>query len=114
MSVWNSIANWVSEKVGWLVDKLAFWRKGSDEMNGNAHAGGLPYVPYDNYPALLHRGESVMTAADSQGLLAAVQQIAQNGSSGGTFNITVQSVLDGRVIGESVTKYQTQKARAMA
>ena len=80
--------------------------------SGNAHAGGLPYVPYDNYPAMLHRGESVMTAADSQRLLQAVKQIAENGSGGGTFNITVQSVLDGRVIGESVTRYQAQKARA--
>ena len=115
VSVWNSIANWVSDKVNWLIDKLAFWRRGSGEMEGgNAHAGGLPYVPYDNYPALLHRGESVMTAADSQGLLEAVKQIAQNSNGGGTFNITVQSVLDGRVIGESVTRYQTQKARAMA
>ena len=115
VSVWNDIANWVSDKVNWLIDKLAFWRRGSSEMEGgNAHAGGLPYVPYDNYPALLHRGESVMTAADSQGLLEAVKQIAQNSNGGGTFNITVQSVLDGRVIGESVTRYQTQKARAMA
>ena len=114
VSVWNDIANWVSDKVNWLIDKLAFWRRGSSEMEGgNAHAGGLPYVPYDNYPALLHRGESVMTAADSQGLLEAVKQIAQNSNGGGTFNITVQSVLDGRVIGESVTRYQTQKARAM-
>ena len=55
-----------------------------------------------------------MTAADSQGLLAAVQKIAENGGSGGDINITVQSILDGRVIGESVTRYQTQKARAMA
>ena len=113
VSVWNSIANWVSEKVGWLMDKLAFWRKGSGEMGGESHAGGLPLVPYDNYPAMLHRGEAVMTAADTQGLLNAVQQIAQNGNTG-TINITVQSVLDGRVIGESVTRYQTQKARAMA
>lgn len=113
VSVWNSISSWVSEKVGWLMDKLAFWRKGSDEMGGESHAGGLPLVPYDNYPAMLHRGEAVMTAADTQGLLNAVQQIAQNGNTG-TINITVQSVLDGRVIGESVTRYQTQKARAMA
>ena len=25
------------------------------------HASGLPYVPYDNYPARLHRGEMVLT-----------------------------------------------------
>lgn len=33
---------------------------------GKNHASGLPYVPYDNYPALLHRGERVVTAADNR------------------------------------------------
>lgn len=115
VNVWNQIASWVSDKVNWLIDKLAFWRRGSGEMSGGeSHAGGLPLVPYDNYPAMLHRGEAVMTAADTQGLLNAVQQIAENGGNGGTINITVQSVLDGRVIGESVTRYQNNKARAYA
>jgi len=115
VSVWNSIANWVSEKVGWLVDKLAFWRSGSNEMNGASHAGGLPYVPYDNYPALLHRGETVLNAGDTQNLMNNIQKIADNGGgSSGPITIVVQSVLDGRVIGESVTKYQNQKARAFA
>ena len=30
------------------------------------HAGGLPYVPRDNYPALLHQGEKVVPAGTSQ------------------------------------------------
>lgn len=114
VDIWNSISQWVSEKVSWLIDKLAFWRSGNSEMSGNAHAGGLPMVPYDNYPALLHRGESVMTAADSQGLLAAVEKIAENSGNGAPINITVQSVLDGRVIGETVTRYQNNRARAYA
>ena len=109
VSVWNSISTWVSEKVGWLMDKLTFWKSGSDEME--SHAGGLPFVPYDNYPALLHQGESVMTAADSQSLLADVRKIAESGGTG-NINITVQSVLDGKVIGESVTSYQRNRARA--
>lgn len=30
-------------------------------------AFGLPYVPYDNYPALLHEGERVLTAGEARG-----------------------------------------------
>ena len=37
----------------------------------------------------------------------------QNGSDGGIINIVVQSVLDGRVIGETAYKYQRGMARAM-
>lgn len=114
VNVWNGIANWVSDKVNWLIDKLSFWRSGSAEMNGNAHAGGLPYVPYDNYPAMLHRGETVMNAADTATLMNNIQKIADGGGSGGPINITVQSVLDGKVIGESVTTYQRNRARAYA
>ena len=29
-------------------------------------AFGLPYVPYDNYPALLHQGERVLTASEAR------------------------------------------------
>ncbi len=32
----------------------------------NGHAYGLSYVPYNNYPALLHEGERVLTASDSR------------------------------------------------
>ena len=111
-SVWQSIANWVSEKVNWLADKLAFWRNSTTDSDGNAHAGGLPYVPYDNYPAMLHRGETVLNASDSQSLLSNIQKIADGGGQQGPIYITVQSVLDGRVIGESVTTYQKAQARA--
>ena len=111
-SVWQSIRDWVVDKVNWLADKLAFWRKGSDSMDGESHAGGLPYVPYDNYPAMLHRGETVLTAADSQSLLSNIKKIAEGNGQQGPIYITVQSVLDGRVIGESVTQYQKAQARA--
>lgn len=32
----------------------------------NSHAYGLEYVPYDNYPALLHQGEKVLTASEAR------------------------------------------------
>lgn len=33
---------------------------------GRFSAGGLDYVPYDGYPAVLHRGESVLTKAEAE------------------------------------------------
>jgi hypothetical protein len=33
---------------------------------GKKLADGLSYVPYDNYPAILHRGEAVLTAKENK------------------------------------------------
>ena len=35
-------------------------------MYYSSHAYGLPRVPYDNYPALLHEGERVLTAQEAR------------------------------------------------
>lgn len=55
----------------------AIWSK----LNG--YATGLGRVPYDNYPALLHEGEQVLTAAEArsynQGGAGSVQ-IVMNGT----------------------------------
>lgn len=63
--IWNDIVSWVSEKVNWLIDKLAFWRSGSKEINGS-HRTGLREVPFDGYTAELHKGEMVLTAAEAK------------------------------------------------
>lgn len=41
---------------------------GSRTSVDGSHAGGLPYVPWDNYVALLHKGERVLTATENQAL----------------------------------------------
>lgn len=48
--------------------------------NANVHAYGLKYVPYDNYPALLHQGERVLTAEESR---------RQSRSGGGGLSVTI-------------------------
>lgn len=78
-SVWDGIKGWVDEKVTWLKDKLTFWDNGTAQMNegagtGFSHASGLAYVPYDNYPANLHRGEMVLNANDASGLLGGIRE----------------------------------------
>lgn len=40
--------------------------KGPVTTRGSGHAYGLDRVPYDNYPALLHEGERVLTASQAR------------------------------------------------
>lgn len=113
-TAWSSISGWVTDKVSWLKDKLTFWNNSRAEMraDGFSHASGLSFVPYDNYPANLHRGEAVIDARGAQDLLNSVKALASGGGSQEPITIVVQSVLDGKIVGESVTQYQRNTRRA--
>ena len=54
--------------------------------NAIGYAVGIDYVPYDNFPALLHQGEQVLTAEEAR---------SRNGNSGG-----VQIIMNGVTIRE--------------
>jgi hypothetical protein len=72
-------------------------------INGS-HADGLAYVPFDGYVAQLHEGERVLTKKEAREYnKSGVEQ---------PIKIIVQSVLDGKVIGETAYNYSRQKARA--
>lgn len=62
-SVWDSIVSWVSG--AWDKVKSFFTIDVSFLGGGKSHAIGNDYVPYNNYPALLHRGEAVLTAREA-------------------------------------------------
>lgn len=83
-------------------------RQSAGNKNGK-FATGLPEVPYDGFGAILHRGETVLNPNDTSKL----QELIQNGGNSEPVNITVQNVLDGKVIGEFSYKYSRQKARAL-
>lgn len=115
-NVWASVWSWVNEKVAWLVDKLTFWRNGSNSMQTNgSHAAGLNYVPYDGYVAELHRGEMVLNSSNAQSLkddlVQGIKEALGDGF-GGPATIIVQSVLNGKIIGETAYEYSSNKARA--
>ena len=58
-SVWDSVKAW------W--DGLTFSKKSAPiDTDGTPHATGLNYVPFDGYPAILHRGEAVLTSAEAR------------------------------------------------
>ena len=112
MGVWNSIGAWVQDKVDWLADKLFFWRSGKEEMSGDgpdgSHASGLPFVPYDGYKAILHRGESVLNATSVSELMDAVRRGQPEGSTT-PIVINITETLDGQVLSRRQYKYNQRE-----
>lgn len=63
---WNGLTSWVQG--AWNKIKGIFKISSSDVQmpsGGTGHAIGLDYVPYNQYPAILHKGEAVLTAREA-------------------------------------------------
>lgn len=106
---WNSLVSWFRGLWDNLFSPSAVASKaqesglkGARTINGS-HAGGLAYVPFDGYIAELHKGEAVVPAAQARAMRSGEER---------PINIVVQSVLDGRVIGETAYKYNRNMGRA--
>jgi len=59
------------KEIGAASSYLTGSKKEEKPYRYNAYLGyayGLEYVPFDNYPALLHQGERVLTAAEARGM----------------------------------------------
>jgi hypothetical protein len=113
-SLWNSLV----ENMSWLANGLSVGatalaggnlaNAGISGINGS-HADGLAYVPFDGYIAELHKGERVLTADEARGYN---NRSNNSGYDERPIKIVVQSVLDGKVIGETAYNYNRRKARA--
>lgn len=111
---WDDFSGWVQEKVDWLADKLFFWRSGKDEMSSDgpdgSHASGLPYVPYDGYKAVLHRGETVLNANNTAELMDRLNQVG-GGQSSAPIIINLTAELDGTVLSRKMYRYNQAEGR---
>ena len=66
---WDGLAQWFAGLWDGLFGSLnvgvnVYGNNGTGE--GNEHATGLNYVPYDEYPAVLHQGEAVLNAVQAR------------------------------------------------
>ncbi len=105
VALWDSLVN----KLSGLVNSLFGGSTETANVNVNgSHAGGLEYVPFDGYIAELHKGERVLTASEARGY----NNRNNSGYDERPIKIVVQSVLDGKVIGETAYNYNRRKARA--
>lgn len=79
---------------------------------------GDAYVPYDNYPALLHRGERVLTATQArrgEGSnldLGALEEKVAAAVRSGMQGVTVNSYLNGRAVTEEVNRETIRNVKA--
>lgn len=107
VALWNTLVDGLSDLVNGLFGGSSTMTA-SVNVNGS-HAGGLNYVPFDGYIAELHKGERVLTADEARGYN---NRSNNSGYDERPIKIVVQSVLDGKVIGETAYNYSRRKARA--
>ena len=109
-SAWESVKSWFSNAWDSLFNKKA---KVDVDGEGNVKVGGyatgLNYVPYDNFPAFLHRGEAVLTAAQARTWRNGQAQPAMAG--GVTINQYIQSVPQTPVEFANATEAYFEQAR---
>jgi hypothetical protein len=86
------------------------------------HASGLDYVPYDNYRAALHEGESVLTAQEAKVWRAMKFNLGNQSNLnydalGGVMRENVRAggnvYLDGQSVGRVISARQADSYRAM-
>ena len=79
------------------------FRSGFQSFVDGSHADGLDYVPYDNYLALLHKGEQVLTAEEA----AALRQLSGRDYASNLASRAFMGGSDQRAVGGDTIVHQT-------
>ena len=107
-AVWDGLVSFVQGL--WDGIKSIFVINAGDVKNntgaGGSHAGGMDYVPYNNYVANLHRGEMVLTADEADSY-----RRGKGSSNGFTVNQTIYAAKQTPVELAASTAAYFQRAR---
>lgn len=107
--------------VGFYGGRMGFGYPGGLLETDGSHAMGLDYVPFDNYLAQLHEGESILTAEEARvwrdfryGAAAASNTIDYD-ALGSTMreNAGGNVYLDGRIVGNVISNRQADSYRGL-
>ena len=96
-------------QLGMNSGQFAAWFYSGGVNYSRYHATGMDYIPYDNYPAMLHRGEAVLTKSENEArrggmsarelsstmedaLITAMEQVAVYMSGNKVGNLTTKTV----------------------
>jgi len=92
-SVWGTLTSWVNSALDWIskqFNAIGSFVSGIAAGGKKSHAAGLDFVPYDNYAAMLHQGERVLTAQEAQ----AYERGEGGGKKGNTYNFYSPKAID--------------------
>ena len=118
-SVFRRPLNAIIAMINGIIDDIN-WLIGNVNKLGSVlgfSIGTIGHIPMMASGGVLTQGSAIVGEAGPelltmQGSKAVVTPLTNTTAQQGPINITVQSVLDGRVIAESTTKYQNRMARA--
>lgn len=106
-SGWNSLVSWFDNLWDNLFNRSASFEFGEDGMQSHPTASGLDFVPYNNYPAMLHEGEAVLTAGEAEQW----RKGKGSGNNGITINQYIEAVAQTPVQLASATAAYFEQAR---
>lgn len=111
----STAGSWLAAGAKWLFDDRP------DEGQGAVfNAKGLDYVPFDDYPAMLHRGETVLNRVEAEDWRATKRgdnmsfDPAAIGDAVKAALAGVSTSMDGRTVGSLVTPYVSREQAAEA
>ena len=128
-AVAGAVANGIASQQPAVATAVNGIKKEIDRLRGPVfkgtfympHASGLDYVPYDNYRASLHAGESVLTAAEAKVWRSMKYGIQPSGLNydalGSTMRENIRGggnvYLDGQAVGRVISARQADAYRAL-
>lgn len=84
-AAWDGLVSWFNGIFNSLFGNRSVNVNVNGASSNRRHAGGLDYVPYNDYVANLHRGEMVLTAREAD-------EYRRNGAQGGTGFVVNQTI----------------------